>query len=146
MLQTPASEDAAAEARPAWHWVLIGACLVVALFLPLSAVGVWLGGRLAQRLAHSPAAAAALAALPVLVAFVVSAWGAGAFVGRFGRRARAGGVILAGAFGGCATFALAALGGALKPWPVAVGAALVLVGIGGGCAVLGAAFGRRRRP
>src|SRR3954469_24188774 len=43
VLQNQDTDDAAAARRPRWQWVLIGAGLVITLFLPLSWIGVWLG-------------------------------------------------------------------------------------------------------
>ena len=142
VLQTPPSEDAEAEARPAWKWVVIGAAFVVVVFLPLSVVGLWAGGQLARRV-EGAAVRLVLSSLPVLGAYAIAAGSAGAFVGRFGRRAGTLAVGLSGASGGAILFALGALGGTLSPWTVAFGAAVAL--IGGGClfALLGARLGRR---
>jgi hypothetical protein len=143
VLQTPPSEDAEAEARPAWQWVLLGAAFVLVLFLPLSVVGLWAGGQLTRRMESAAALRTLLAGATVLVTYVLAAVSAGAFVGRFGRRVGSGGVALSGALGGAIVFALGALGGTLSPWTVAFGAAVVLMG--GGCifALIGARVVRR---
>jgi hypothetical protein len=145
VLQTPVGDDAEAEARPAWQWVVIGAGLVLVLFLPLAILAGWVASRLATRFPPGGALAALAGALPIALAHGLAAASAGAFIGRFGRRAGTRSVLLAGGLGGAATLVLAALGGALSPWTVALGAGTVL--IGGGCifALLGARFGRRKR-
>jgi hypothetical protein len=126
--------------------VLIGGAFVLVLFLPLSVVGLWAGGQLSRRFEDGSMLRAVLASTAVLVAYAVAAGSAGAFVGRFGRRVGARGVALSGALGGALTLALAALGGALSPWTVAFGAAVVLMA--GGCifALIGARVGRRWAP
>jgi len=48
VLQNQDTDDAAAARRPRWQWVLIGAGLVITLFLPLSWTG-WLIGFLVFR-------------------------------------------------------------------------------------------------
>jgi hypothetical protein len=146
VLQTPAGEDAEAEARPAWQWVLIGLVLTLSIFFPLAVVGTAIGRAVGARLVAQPALAALGVALPVLSAFAVSAASAGAFVGRFGRRAGTSSHLLVGGLGGAALILLAGLGGALSPWTVAFGASVVLIGGGTFFAWLGARFGRRRRP
>lgn len=145
VVQTPASEDADAEARPAWQWVSIGAALLVVLFLPLSTVGLWVGTRLAPE-AGAGRGALLSVALPVFCAYAVAALSAGAFVGRFGRRAGPRHRALSGGLGGALILLLAGLGGALTPWTVAFGATVVLIGAGAGFALLGARYGLSRRP
>ena len=127
VIQTPPSEDADALARPAWKWVLIGAGFTVTLWLPLATLAVWAKSR---------------ALIPL--SFVNAAVLAGALVGKFGPRARLAHVGLAGAAGGLVGFLLAALGGGLAPWPLALGACAALVTTGGAFAALGGWFVRAR--
>ena len=145
VLQTPETEDAEAEQRPPLAWVLIGGALVAALFLPSSAIGLWLGARL-QNLVPSNSTASLLGAAPLVIAFAASAWSGGALCGRFGGRTRAEHGLAAGALGGSFVLAPALLTRALSPWAVALGAVLVLVGGGALFAWLGARYGVRRRP
>ena len=140
VLNTPQGDDAEAAERPLLAWIALGGALTLSLFLPLSALGLWLGALLA------PSSGAAAAALPLIVAFAVSAWGGGAIAGRFGTRLVARHGLLAGALGGLFTLLPALLAGALSPWSVALASALFLVAAGGGFAWLGARYGIRRRP
>jgi hypothetical protein len=43
VIQEPTGEDAEAAARPAWHWVLIGAGMLVSMFMPLALAALALG-------------------------------------------------------------------------------------------------------
>lgn len=146
VVQAPDTPDAEAEARPASAWVLLGAALVAALFLPASAVALWLGARLQAVVEVGAAGKAALGGLPLIAAFAGSAWSGGALSGRFGLRTRPGHGLAAGALGGSFVLAPALLTGALSPWAVALGAMLVLVAGGAVFAWLGARYGIRRRP
>ena len=143
VLQNQDTDDAAAARRPRWQWVLIGAGFVITLFLPLSLLGVWLGTRLSH--AAPPDARGiiriVLGTLPVALSFVVACAGAGAMVGRFGGRAKVREAALSGALGAFAGWGLAALGGALSPWIVALSALFVLVALGAGSAFVGARLG-----
>jgi hypothetical protein len=147
VLQDQDTDDAAAARRPRWHWVLIGAGFVITLFLPLSSLGVWLGHRLSA--AASPSENGALriglGALPVALSFLLACGAAGALVGRFGGRAKAREAALSGALGAFSGWGLAALGGALSPWVVAVTSFFVLVIFGAGAAFVGARLGLARR-
>ena len=140
VLQSQDSDDAAAARRPRWQWVLIGAGLVITLFLPLSGLGVWLGGWLSR--AASPSASGAtpivLGVLPVASSFLISCAGAGALVGRFGGKAKAREAALAGSLGALIGWGMAALGGALSPWLVALVSLVVLVSCGAAAAFVGA--------
>jgi hypothetical protein len=146
VIQTPASEDQEAEQRPAAEWVLIGCVLVLALFFPLSALGIWLGSWLSGFSSPDSALSAGLRALPILAAFGGSAAGSGALLGRFALRASPRAVLISGALGGATIVLLASFGGALRPIPVAAAASVLLIGGGACCAGLGARFGRSRRP
>lgn len=140
VLNTPEGEDAEAAERSPLSWIAIGGALTLALFLPLSALGLWVGARLV------PSFGGAAGALPLIVAFAVSAWGGGAIAGRFGTRIAARHGLYAGALGGLFTLLPAVLARTLSPWGVALAAALFLVAAGAGFAWLGARFGIRQRP
>jgi len=140
VLQNQDTDDAAAARRPRWQWVLIGAGFVLTLFLPLSLLGVWLGRVLSRALplGERDATRIVLGALPVAGSFLVACAGAGAMVGRFGGRAKAREAALSGALGAIASWGLAALGGSLSPWIVALTALVVLVLLGAGAAFVAA--------
>ena len=147
VLQNQDTDDAAAARRPRWQWVLIGAGLVITLFLPLSWLGVWLGAwlsRVASRGA-SGATPIVLGVVPVALSFLIACGGAGALVGRFGGRAKAREAALSGSLGAFIGWGLAALGGSLSPWLVAVASLAVLVTFGAGAAFVGARLTLSRR-
>lgn len=146
VLSAPSGEDAEAAERPAWRWVVIGALAVVCLFLPVSLLGLALGQRLARGASVSPAAGAALAAAPLVVAFAACAWAAGALTGRFGLRTRPRHGVAAGVLGAAGVLALAALGLERSSLLPALAGGVVLLALGGTCAGLGARSGVRRRP
>jgi hypothetical protein len=140
VLQNQDTDDAAAARRPRWQWVLIGAGFVITLFLPLSLLGVWLGAVLSRAVRPDERGATriVLGTLPVALSFLIACTGAGAMVGRFGGRAKAREAALSGALGALAGWGLAALGGSLSPWIVALSSLIVLVALGAGAAFLGA--------
>ncbi|HEX7451058.1 MAG TPA: hypothetical protein VF294_02170 [Polyangiaceae bacterium] len=140
VLQNQDTDDAAAARRPRWQWVLIGAGFVITLFLPLSLLGVWLGALLSHaiRSDERDATRIVLGTLPVALSFLIACAGAGAMVGRFGGRAKAREAALSGALGAFAGWGLAALGGSLSPWIVALSALFVLVTLGAFAAFVGA--------
>ncbi len=140
VLQNQDTDDAAAARRPRWQWVLIGAGFVVTLFLPLAVVGVWLGSLLSRALARGESGALriVLGVVPVALSFLIACGGAGAAVGRFGGKAKAREAAFSGALGAFAGWGLAALGGSLTPWLVAVTSLVVLVTLGATAAFLGA--------
>lgn len=150
VLQNQDTDDAAAARRPRWQWVLIGAGLVITLFLPLSWLGVWLGAWL-SRVASSGAEGArgatpiVLGVLPVALSFLIACGGAGALVGRFGGKAKAREAALSGSLGALIGWGLAALGGSLSPWLVAVVSLAVLLVFGAGAAFVGAHLTLSRR-
>ena len=150
VLQNQDTDDAAAARRPRWQWVLIGAGLVITLFLPLSWLGVWLGAWL-SRAASSGASGAngttpiVLGVLPVALSFLIACAGAGALVGRFGGKAKAREAALSGSLGALIGWGLAALGGSLSPWLLAVVSLAVLVTFGAGAAFVGAQLTLARR-
>ena len=45
VIQTPPSEDAEAQARSPWQWVLIGAGFTITFWLPLATLAAWLQSR-----------------------------------------------------------------------------------------------------
>lgn len=147
VLQNDDTDDALAARRPRWQWVLIGAGFVLTLFLPLSQIGVWLGHRLSAsaRPSENGALQIGLGALPVALSFLLACGVAGALVGRFGGRAQGREAALSGALGAAAGWGLAALGGALSPWFVAVTTFFVLVIFGAGAAFVGARLTLSRR-
>lgn len=146
VLQSQDTDDAAAARRPRWHWVLIGAGLVITLFLPLSLLGVRLGAWL-SRLAsqREPGTQIVLGVAPVALSFLLASGAAGALVGRFGGRAKAREAALSGALGAFVGWGLAALGGSLSPWIIAVSSLVVMLIFGAAAAFLGARFGLARR-
>jgi hypothetical protein len=147
VLQNDDTDDALAARRPRWHWVLIGAGFVITLFLPLSQLGVWLGHRLGTAVSpgENGALRIGLGVLPVALSFLIACGGAGALVGRFGGRAKSREAALSGALGAFGGWGLAALGGALSPWLVAVTTFFILVIFGAGAAFVGAKLGLARR-
>lgn len=147
VLQNDDTDDALAARRPRWQWVLIGAGFVITLFLPLSLLGVWLGQALSRAVPRSESGAlqVVLGALPVALSFLVACGGAGALVGRFGGRAKAREAAYSGALGAFSGWGLAALGGSLSPWLVAVSALVALVTFGAGAALVGARLALSRR-
>ena len=162
VIQQAASDDAAAAARPRWHWLLIGAGLTTTIWVPLSVAAAPLGTAIAARamgLARddvvSGAAAlsardrmvlAALSAAPLLISFATASGLAGMLVGRFGghagRREAALGGILAAAFAGI----VGAVGGSGLPPLGMLLAGGALAGVGALFGFLGAGFGVRKRP
>jgi hypothetical protein len=151
VLQNQDTDDAAAARRPRWQWVLIGAGLVITLFLPLSWLGVWLGAWLSRAASSGRADGATgaipivLGVLPVALSFLIACGGAGALVGRFGGKARSREAALSGSLGALIGWGLAALGGSLSPWLVALVSLAVLVTFGAGAAFVGARLTLSRR-
>ena len=146
VLQNQDTDDAAAARRPRWHWVLIGAGFVITLFLPLSMLGVWLGAVLSRALPRGGPTQVVLGAAPVALSFLAACTAAGALVGRFGGKAKAREAALSGSLGALAGWGLAALGGALTPWFVALASLVVLVALGAAAAFVGARVALARRP
>jgi hypothetical protein len=129
VLQNKSPEDAAAEERPRWHWVLIGAGLVITIWIPLAFVGLWLRS--------GPA---------VLLSLVIAWFSGGALVGRFGGSATLREATLGGVVAALAVWVTALVSGALVPWTVALGAAAVVLIVAGLSAWLGGRIGLARRP
>jgi len=128
VVQMPEGPDAEAEARPAWQWLLIAAVWLVVLFLPLSMLALWFGRPLPG----------------LLLACALSAWAAGAVVGRFGARAKRATAPLGAALGAVILIGIAALGRA-APLVILAGALIILASVGASLAELGARYGRRLR-
>jgi hypothetical protein len=158
VIQSRSPEDAEAEERPRSHWIAIGAGLMLAFWIPLAMLGIALGKRLslailggagdeavAQATPGQRLAVMFAVVVPVLASFVLAALGAGALVGRFGGRSGSREAAVGGALGALGAWALAALGGSLGPWPVAVSTALVLVVLGAVSGGWGAHWGRQKR-
>ncbi|MGC4090369.1 MAG: hypothetical protein QM756_21320 [Polyangiaceae bacterium] len=145
MIQTPPSEDAEAQQRSHLQWIFIGALFSVVSFLPMSLIGLWLGGRLARRFTSSQETALLAATAPVLLAYAIAALGAGAVIGRFGLRARSWTAPAAGALGGTLLLGTSMAKG-VGPWPLLLAAALVFVVGGALWSTFGARLGRTRRP
>lgn len=135
VLQTPPPEDQAAAERPSWHWVLIGAGLLLTLWLPLASVGLLVSARVSGSVAR---------VVSMLVPYLVACGASGLLVGRFGTTGFKQGM-LAGVLGAGLAWTVALLGGALNTFVLALGA---LVGLSGMAAVvsgLSAHWGRRLR-
>jgi hypothetical protein len=147
--------------RPRWHWVVIGIGFVLTIWLPLALAALWMSRRALAWLVGSDDAVVqarfveqangadralivALSTGLLVLSFAIACWSGGALVGRFGSAGpRDSG--LAGALAGLTACVLAAVGGALSPWPVALAALVVLAGGGYGCGLVGGIFGRRKR-
>jgi hypothetical protein len=145
VLNVPSGDDAEAAERPSSQWVLIGALLQVSLFLPSSLLALWLGERLARGVDGS-GAAAALVALPVLLALAGSAWSAAAISARFGIRTRPLHQVTGGALGSVLIVGLSLFGRVAWSFGLAAAAGSLVIGVGAFCAWLGARYGLRRRP
>jgi hypothetical protein len=152
--------ESADDARPPWHWTLIGALFALSIWVPLAMMSTWVAGRAVHRLVGdiAPSAMAehlATAAWPTrlglwfavtgvpILSFAVACLGAGALVGRFGNRA--------GSKEAAAGSALAAVVGALLSmaqagWVFSLAGIVVLVPVGLGAGWLGGWVGWHRRP
>ena len=163
VIQSKAPEDAAAEERPAWHWIPIGAGFVLTIWIPLALIALWLSQKLGaliaptgdpEAFASAMAAASAtqrlllgLATLgPLVLSYAVATLSAGALVGRFGGKAGRREASLAGLLAAGAAWSFAAASGSLSPWPVALGSFAVLAGSGILLTRWGAGLGIKKRP
>jgi len=158
VIQSEASEDAEASARPRVHWILIGAGSCITVWALLAVVALPLGARLGaavvraqtRGVAGPPSSASALfavvSAAPLLVSFFSAALLSGALVGRFGGRAGPREAALGGVSAGALTSLLSLRPGLGLPLyaMIAALAALSLLGATGGA--LGGIWGRRSRP
>jgi hypothetical protein len=162
VIQSAAAEDELAASRPRWHWVGIGAGLTLTLWAPAVVIAAPLGVRLSAHVLGRPvedfASSAvqlspreqsilgALSAAPLLLAFALAAFGAGALVGRFGGRAgppqAALGAALAAAFAtGLVWATRTGISG------ISAVAGLVVLALAGGLGgLLGGSFGFGKRP
>jgi hypothetical protein len=123
VIQSAADTD---PVRPRWHWPLIGGGLVATSWAPFVLL-------LAS---HGP--------VPLAVAFVAVAFGAGVVVGRFGAPAGVREAALAGPVAATAVSAVALLAGA-GVGPAAAACAVLAIS-GGLASLLGGWIGVRRRP
>jgi hypothetical protein len=163
VIQSKAPEDAAAEERPAWHWILIGAGFVLTIWIPLALIALWISRQLGALLAptHDQEAFAramatastatrlllAVATLgPLALSYAFATVSAGALVGRFGGRAGRREGALAGLVAAFLAWSMSAVSGSLSPWPVALGSFVVVVGLGVLLTRWGASLGIKRRP
>jgi hypothetical protein len=146
VIQTKDAADAAAEARPPWHWVLIGAGLVFTIWIPLAMLALWLGRALVTSFEPEPLLGALFVLIPVISSFSLACLSGGALVGRFGGRAAAREAALAGVLAAFAAWIVALSSGALAPFLVAVTTALLLPTLAGLLAWLGGRIGVARRP
>lgn len=161
VIQTSTAEDDLAASRPRWHWVGIGAGLTLTLWAPLVVVAAPLGVRLSAQVLGRPvddfaspvrlsprelSIMGALSAAPLLVAFALAAFGAGALVGRFGGRAGPPQAALGAAL--AATLATgAALAARIGISGISAVAGLATLALAGGLGgSLGGSFGFRKRP
>jgi hypothetical protein len=144
VLNAPSGDDAEAAERPPSQWVAISALLEVSLFLPSSLLALWLGERLARSVDGS--GAAAMIALPVLLALAGSAWSAGALSARFGIRTRPLHQVVGGALGSVLILGLSLFG--RVPWSfwLVATAGSLMIGVSALFAWLGARYGQRLRP
>jgi tRNA-(ms[2]io[6]A)-hydroxylase len=157
VLQEAASSD---DARPPWHWTLIGALFALSIWVPLAMLSSWLAARAVNRVVGEgpPDAIAdqlstvagatraglwlAVTAMPIL-SFAVACVAAGALVGRFGNRAGA----KEAALGGALAAAVGALLSAVQAgWVFSLVGLLVLAPVGAGAGWLGGRLGWARRP
>ena len=136
VIQSKAAEDEAAEARPRWQWVLIGAGLVFTSWIPLAMIALWIARVLATALA---------VVLLVGLSFALAAVGGGALVGRFGGRAGTREAALAGLVAALVAWGIALASGALAPWTVALASGGLLGALGALFAWIGGRLGHRRR-
>jgi tRNA-(ms[2]io[6]A)-hydroxylase len=156
VLQEASSDDA----RPPWHWTLIGALFALSIWVPLAMLSSWIAARAVRRVVgESPPDAIAdqltsaaggtraalwlaVTATPML-SFAVACLAAGALVGRFGQRAGA----KEAAFGGALAAAAGAMLSAVQAgWVFSLVGLAVLAPVGAGAGWLGGRLGWARRP
>jgi hypothetical protein len=146
VVQNKDAADAAAEARPPWHWVLIGAGLVFTIWIPLAMAALWVGRALVSSFEPGPLLGAVFVLIPVISSFSLACLSGGALVGRFGGRAAAREAALAAVLAAFAAWIVALASGALSPLSLAATTALVLPASAGLLGWLGGRIGVRRRP
>jgi MFS family permease len=147
VLQSTAPEDEENDARPAIHWVVLGAIATILGWLLLASVANWLLGALAAPPA-TPASVAVLVSVHA-AAFGVASFAAGLLVGRFGTKAEPRHAMAAGGVAATLGIAMSAsqadgLGGAAGAlaWLLVLA---TLIALGAGAAFMGDRVGRRRR-
>jgi hypothetical protein len=156
VLQTASEQD---EERPAWHWTLIGALLIFAIWIPLAMLGTlvlqktmvrWFGDappeEIARLLASGSPTDRARVWLVIsglhIVTLSSAALGGGAMVGRFGGKAGPREAALGGVLVALAGWSLTAIRTELFPsLPLIFGLGL----LAGGFAWIGGKLGFRRR-
>lgn len=141
VVQEPAVEDAAAAARPPWHWVLIGAGFTVTLWLPILGLALWIS----RRLSASGALGAGGVATLVGASFAASALSSGALVGHFGKQAGLRHAIFAGLLAALALWTIALLGGSVTSLTLGMSALVVLALLASGFMAAGFHLGARAR-
>ena len=163
VLQPKASEDAAAEQRPRWQWIAIGALLGFTLWMPLLMVALAVRARAIGAFVDttSPEAFAATSSalsggqlamlyagstVPVLLSLAIACGVAAGVVGRFGGRTAPSDALWSGVAVALVAWLLAAGLGPPLPPTIAAGALVLLLGAGAGSAKAGGAWGARRRP
>ena len=137
VIQTKDAEDAAAEARPQWHWVVIGTGFIITIWIPLAMIAVAAGRAFSDALTLL---------FLVLLSFALACIAAGALVGRFGGRAGRREATLSGLVAATAAWLVAFASGALTPWPVALASGLILPVLALLFASWGGRIGIGRRP
>jgi hypothetical protein len=135
VIQEPTGEDAEAAARPAWHWVLIGAGMLVSMFMPLALAALALGrtGVVVRGLGAVMAAGVAAG-----VALALAAALSGYLLARFGPRTQARHAALAGFSGAAGLWALVLLSGGFQAAFLAVSTLFMLSAVGATFCALGA--------
>ncbi|HEY4122798.1 MAG TPA: hypothetical protein VGM56_33270 [Byssovorax sp.] len=139
-------EQEADEARPPWHWSVLGAVLVFLAWLPLAML---VNGPLAAALlpgggAPGEGPPASIVALNV-AAFAVAALLAGGFVTRVGADTEPRHAAFGGAGAAAVAWAIGAAGANARTLAVLALALPVLAGLGAGGAYLGGRVGQRWR-
>jgi hypothetical protein len=159
VIQNAPSDPENVPPRSAGQWVMVGAALILTLWMPLLVVALWVAQRAvawsAQR-ATQAAGARALApqldawwmalagAGPLAMSFIVSCVAGGALIGRFGSAARRPHATLAGASAAALAWAVALVTGNLSEPTVAFASAATLVALGSLFSRLGFVWSRRR--
>jgi len=135
VIQEPTGEDAEAAARPAWHWVLIGAGMLVSMFMPLALATLALGraGMVVRWLGAVLAAGVAAG-----IALALAAGLAGYLLARFGPRTHRRHAAFAGLVGAVALWALVLLSGGFQAAFLAVSTLFMLSAVSASFCVLGA--------
>jgi hypothetical protein len=151
------SASATEDTVPTWsaeRWIVLGAILIVVVWLPLGMLSLWVSGwvrlgveRMTPWFTDWPTLVGLLqllaAILPVVGSFALAAYLGGITAVRFGPLRRPYQPALAGALAGVLVVSLAAAGGALRPWLLGVAATATLISIGSGAAACGGRWGRR---